>query len=193
MSSLSETDQVALNRIYPGWASTIKQILFPESVIQSKVKELAELISKDYAGKNVLCVGLLTGAFIFLSDLLRHLTIPYQVDFMVVSSYGHGTTSSGSVKLKKDLSIDPKGRDILIIEDLIDTGNTLKWIREHLKTKHPNSVKMVCLLDKKARRTVEVEVEYVGLECPDEFVVGYGMDYADDYRCLPFVGVLKDK
>ena len=110
---------------------------------------------------------------------------------MVVSSYGRGTTSSGSVKLKKDLSIDPHNQHILIIEDLIDTGNTLLWIREHLKTKQCASVKICCLLDKKARRTANVDVEFVGFECPDEFVIGYGMDFADDYRCLPFVGVLK--
>lgn len=193
MSLLSAADEQSLSTICPEWAGNIKQILFPEAVIQEKVKEMAKKISEDYKGKRVLCVGLLTGAFVFLTDLLRHFTVPYEVDFMVVSSYGRGTTSSGSVKLKKDLSIDPQGRDILIIEDLIDTGNTLSWIKEHLKVKQCKSVKICCLLDKKARRTAAVDVDYVGFECPDEFVIGYGMDYADEYRCIPFVGILKEQ
>jgi len=153
-------------------------------------RELAAEISRDYAGRKVLCVGLLTGCFVFLSDLLRSLLVAYEVDFMVVSSYGSGTTSSGSVKMKKDMSIDPKGRDVLIIEDLIDTGKTLEWIVAHLKTKGVESVRLCCLLDKKERRTANVHVDYVGFTCPDEFVVGYGMDFAEQYRCLPFVGVL---
>lgn len=140
--------------------------------------ELAAEIGRDYAGRKVLCVGLLTGCFVFLSDLLRHLLVPYQVDFMVVSSYGAATTSSGSVKLKKDMSIDPKGRDVLIIEDLIDTGTTLEWIVAHLKTKGCASVRLCCLLDKVSRRTAKVHVDYVGFVCPDEFVIGYGMDFA---------------
>jgi len=173
------------------WAKNIKHILFSEEQIQEKVRELASTISKHYAGKKILCVGLLTGAFVFVSDLLRHLTVPYEVDFMVVSSYGKGTETTGSVKLKKDLSIDPQGRHVLIIEDLIDTGHTLAWIKDHLRMKKCASVEIVCLLDKKARRTCAVEVDYVGFICPDEFVIGYGMDFADEYRCLPWVGVLK--
>ena len=127
-------------------------------------------------------VGLLSGCFVFLSDLLRHFLVPYEVDFMVVSSYGSGTSSSGSIKLKKDMSIDPKGRDVLIIEDLIDTGTTLEWIVSHLKTKGCESVRLCCLLNKASRRTAKVHVDYVGFECPDEFVVGYGMDFADQVR-----------
>jgi hypoxanthine phosphoribosyltransferase len=130
--------------------------------------ELAAEITRDYAGRKILCVGLLSGCFVFLSDLLRHVLTPYEVDFMVVSSYGHGSESSGSVKLKKDMSIDPKGRDVLIIEDLIDTGNTLAWIIEHLKTKKCASVRLCTLLDKVSRRKAQVQIDYCGFECPDE-------------------------
>jgi hypoxanthine phosphoribosyltransferase len=128
---------------------------------------MAAEISRDYAGRKVLCVGLLTGCFVFLADLLRHFLVPYEVDFMVVSSYGHSTVSSGSVKLKKDMSIDPRGRDVLIIEDLIDTGTTLAWIVAHLKSKGCESVRLACLLDKACRRTANVHVDYVGFTCPD--------------------------
>lgn len=130
---------------------------------------------------------------VFLADLLRHFTIPYKVDFMVVSSYGAATTSSGSIRLNKDMGLDASGMDVLIIEDLIDTGNTLHWIQNHLKSKGCASIKICCLLDKKERRTVPITADYVGFECPDEFIVGYGMDYGEDYRCLPFIGVLKSK
>jgi len=173
------------------WAKNIGKVMFTEKQIKEKVVELAATISKKYAGKKILAVGLLSGAFVFVADLLRNLTVPYEVDFVTVSSYGHGTQSSGSVKLKKDLSIDPKDRHVLVIEDLIDTGNTLAWLKNHLKTKECASVEIVCLLDKTSRRTADVHVDYIGYQIPDEFVIGYGMDFADEYRCLPFVGVLK--
>jgi len=173
------------------WRVNIDKVLFTEQAIQGRVRELAAQISKEYAGKSILCVGLLKGAFVFTSDLTRYLTVPYQIDFMAVSSYGHGTTSSGSVKLKKDLDIDPRGKHILVIEDLIDTGNTLAWMLKHLASKDCASVKLCCLLDKKSRRTTAVNVDFCGWECPDEFVIGYGMDFAEEYRALPFVGVLK--
>jgi hypoxanthine phosphoribosyltransferase len=163
-----------------------------------KYRELASTISSHYLNRPpssspLLCVGLLTGAFIFVADLLRKLSVPYEIDFMVVSSYGKGTVSSGSgnLKLKKDMSIDPYNRDILIVEDLIDTGHTLKWIVEHLKNKKCKSLKVCCLLDKASRREVDLPVDYVGFEIPDEFVVGYGMDFAEQYRCMPLIGVLK--
>jgi len=153
---------------------------------------MALQISKDFEGKNLLCVGILTGAVCFMTDLLKHMLVPYQIDFMSISSYGKGTTSSGSVNVKQDLSHDPSGKHVLIIEDLIDTGNTLKWLKSYLMTKNCASVKLCTLLDKKARRTeTDVAVDYVGFTCPDEFVVGYGMDFAENYRCLPFVGCLK--
>lgn len=188
-----QKSQEDLKNIPACWAENIERVLFTSDEIQEKVKELAAIISRDYAGKEVLCVGLLTGAFVFVSDLLRRLTVPYMVDFMVVSSYGSGTSSSGSVKLKKDMSIDPKGKHVLVLEDLIDTGGTLEWVMNHLKGKDAASVKLCCLLDKKARRNADVKIDYTGWECPDYFIVGYGMDFADTYRCLPFVGVLAPK
>jgi len=196
--SIEQSNQ--LNGICPEWSKNISYVLFQEIEIQTRVKSLALLISSYYrregicgTNRKILCVGLLTGAIVFLSDLLRHFTIPYEVDFVTLSSYGKGTVSSGSVKLKKDLSIDPAGRDILIIEDLIDTGNTLAWLRNHLLHKNCSRVAICCLLDKKARRTANVAIEFTGFNCPDEFVIGYGMDFADEYRCLPWVGVLREE
>ena len=142
----------------------------------------------------LLCVGLLKGAVCFMVDLLRHLTVPYEMDFMVLSSYGNKTSSSGTVKLKKDLGVNPEGRHLLIVEDLIDTGGTLKWLKEYLSEKRAASVRIACLLNKSAGRRADLrdlKVDFVGDECPDEFVVGYGMDFAGEYRCMPFVGVLK--
>jgi len=176
------------------WKSQMDRILFTENDIQGKVKELAASISRHYSNLTplpILCVGLLKGAFVFTSDLCRHLTVPYVIDFMVVSSYGSGTKSSGSVKLKKDLDIDPSGKHILILEDLIDTGTTLAWIKTHLQTKDCASVRICCLLDKTTRHRVQIRPDWVGFDCEDAFVVGYGMDFAEQYRCLPFVGVLK--
>lgn len=178
-------------RVPPSQAMNIGKVLFTEQQIQQRVRELAEEISRDYVGKDVLIVGLLKGAFLVVADLARNLTIENQVDFMVCSSYGAGTTSSGSIKLKKDIGIDPKGRNVIVVEDLIDTGTTLAWLKQHLLSKDVASLKICCLLDKTARRTSDVQVDYVGWECPDEFVVGYGMDFAEQYRTLPFVGVLK--
>eukprot|EP00940_MAST-03C_sp_MAST-3C-sp2_P003279 g3279.t1 len=177
--------------IAPKYADKIERVLFSSDRIQGRIKELADRISKDYDGESVIVVGLLKGAFMAVADVARHLTIPNEIDFMVASSYGQGTVTSGVIKLKKDLGINPAGRHILIVEDLIDTGTTLKWIKDYLLSKNPKSVKLCCILDKKARRTADVRVDYVGFECPDEFVVGFGMDYAGHFRTLPFVGVLK--
>lgn len=185
-----EEFQAALSKIPPQWASQIKQILFTEDEIQTKIREMAARISKDYAGKSLVVVGLLKGAFVFLTEMVKHFTVPYEIDFMVVSSYGKGTTS-GNVKLKKDLSIDPSGRHILILEDLIDTGKTLNWICNHLRSKHAASIKIGVLLDKSYNRSKHVKVHYAGFDCPNAFVVGLGMDFAEHYRGLPFVGVLK--
>lgn len=173
------------------WNKNIDFVMFTEEQIKAKVRELGAKITEDYKGKKPVMVGLLTGAFVFYADLLRTVALQYEVDFMVVSSYGSATTTSGSIKMKKDMSIDPHGRDILIIEDLIDTGHTLKWLLQHFALKGANSVNICCLLDKKSRRSVQVDVKYVGFECPDYFIVGYGMDFANEYRCLPFIAVLK--
>jgi len=176
--------------IPPQWADKIERVLRSSSEIQARVKEMAQQISRDYGDEKLLCVGLLTGGFPLCSDLLRYLRIPYEIDFIAVGSYGTNSLP-GEVKLKKDMSIDPTGRHVLIIEDLIDTGTTLAWIENNFKTRNCASVKMCCLLDKKARRKVPVKIDYLGWECEDEFLVGYGMDFANTYRCLPFVGVLK--
>jgi hypoxanthine phosphoribosyltransferase len=175
----------------PSYANKILKVLFSREQLENRISELAKTISNDLKGESVLVVGLLKGAFIAVADVARHLTVPNKIDFMVASSYGHGTETTGVIKLKKDLDVDPSGKHILIVEDLIDTGTTLEWIKKYLLTKEPKSVRICCILDKKARRTSSVKVDYVGFECPDEFVVGYGMDFAGDFRTLPFVGVLK--
>lgn len=176
------------------WRDHILRVLWSEEEIQLKVKELAASISRDYRGKEVICVGMLTGAVCFMVDLLKYLDVPYTMDFMAVSSYGDRTSSKGSVNLKKDMSTDPKGKHILVVEDIIDTGGTLKWLKSYLEGKDCASVRIACLLDKPARRKAEcaaVSVDYMGFKCPNEFVIGYGMDFANQYRCLPFIGVLK--
>ncbi|GBG26768.1 Hypoxanthine-guanine phosphoribosyltransferase [Hondaea fermentalgiana] len=187
-----ETELSEEMKLQHAWSCNIERVIFTEAQLKKKVKEMAIQISKDFEGKQLLAVGILTGAVCFMTDLLKNMLIPYQIDFMSLSSYGKGTTSSGSVNVKQDLSFDPAGKHVLIIEDLIDTGNTLKWLKSYLMTKNCASVKLCTLLDKKARRTeTDVAVDYVGFTCPDEFVVGYGMDFAENYRCLPFVGCLK--
>ena len=192
-SSEAELQKVK-SQLHPRWSKNIESVLWSEAEIAATVEKMARDISAYYnkvaPGEVILCVGLLKGAFLFVSDILRRLTIPYEVDFMVVSSYGSGTTSSGVLKLKKDVGIDPAGRHVLLLEDLIDTGTTLLWIQHHLATKDIKSVKMACFLNKTERRKVHVDVEWVGHICPDKFVVGYGMDFNEEYRCLPFIGVL---
>jgi len=190
---VSESDtKEALKALPEQWQGHIGKILYPTDKIIQRVAELAKEISEDYKDKGtVLCVGLLNGAFIFVADIMRQLKMPYNIDFMTLSSYGSGMKSSGSIRCKKDVSMDPAGRHVLILEDLIDSGNTLAWLQKHLESKKCASVKICCLLDKIEKRTVDVKIDYVGWNCPDEFVVGYGMDYDETYRCLPFVGVLK--
>ena len=157
-----------------------------------RVRQLGEDISREYKDKGtILVIGLLNGAFMFVSDLLKHLQVPYEVDFMVCSSYGVSTESSGSVKLKKDVSINPANRHILIVEDLIDTGTTLTWLMSHLTSKGPASIRLAVFLDKISQRKTVTKCDFIGYICPDEFVVGYGMDFAHSYRCLPFIASLK--
>ncbi len=171
----------------------IKEILVTEEEIQKKVKELGEQITRDYQGKNLMLVGILKGAVMFLSDLAKNIRMPVMIDFMAVSSYGNSTESSGIVRIVKDLDCSVHDKDILIVEDIIDTGLTLSYLTDNLKKRKAKSVKIVTLLDKPERRKVEVPVDYVGFVIPDEFVIGYGIDYAEKYRNLPFVAALKEE
>lgn len=171
----------------------IKNILISEKVLADKVAELGAKISDDYKGKDLLVISVLKGAAVFMSDIIRKITIPCQIDFMAASSYGAGTDTKGSVKILKDLDIDVSGFDILIVEDILDSGVTLSNIIKLLESRKARSVKVCALLSKPERRRVEVPLAYVGFEVPDEFVVGYGLDYSEKYRNLPFIGVLKEE
>jgi hypoxanthine phosphoribosyltransferase len=171
--------------------SDIQEVLYSEEQIQDKIKELAEKISKDFEGRNPLVICVLKGAFIFMADLVKRTTIPLELDFMAVSSYGQSTKSSGVVKIIKDLDVPVEGRHVLIVEDIIDSGLTLSYLIDVLERRNAHSISVVALFDKPARRTVELEPDYKGYVLPDEFVVGYGLDYAEKYRNLPFVGILK--
>ncbi|NLJ87636.1 MAG: hypoxanthine phosphoribosyltransferase [Epulopiscium sp.] len=171
----------------------VKEILFNEEEIAKKVKELAKKITEDYRGKDLTVIGILKGSNIFMGDLIRKIDIPLQIDFMVVSSYGQSTESSGIVRVIKDLDYSIEGKNILIVEDIIDTGLTLAYLKEILLKRKPQSVKICSLLDKPARRRVDLEVDYIGFETPDEFIVGYGIDYSEKYRNLPYIAVLKDE
>lgn len=155
--------------------------------LKRKVTELGKKISKDYADRNPVLVGILKGSFIFLADLIRDLVIPHEIDFISVASYGSETEATGVVKLLKDLSINIRGRHVIIVEDIVDTGLTLNYIRKNLLTRSPKSLEILTLLDKKKRRKVSVPIKYVGFSIPGDFVVGYGLDYDEQYRNLPFI------
>ena len=169
----------------------IEKILFDEKTLNQRVTELGNQITKDYEGKELMVIGILKGSNIFTSDLVRKIDLPLQIDFMVVSSYGNATESTGVVRILKDLEQHVEGKHLLIVEDIIDSGLTLKYLKENLLTRNPESVKICTLLDKPARRKENVEVNYVGFEVPDEFIVGYGIDFAEKYRNLPYIGILK--
>jgi hypoxanthine phosphoribosyltransferase len=169
----------------------IAEVLVSEEAIRTKVAELGRQISEDYLGQELLLVGLLRGAIVFLSDLMRAIDIPARLDFIGISSYGTGT-ESGAVRLVMDLETDIAGRHVLIVEDIVDTGKTLSYLVENLRARQPASLRLCALLDKPERRQVPIDVDYVGFEIPDKFVVGYGLDFAEGYRNLPFVGVLKE-
>ena len=171
----------------------IKKILVSEEEIEKKVKELGKEITKDYQGKNLLLVGVLKGAVIFLSDLARAIDMPVKLDFMVVSSYGDSTLPTGEVRIIKDLDFSVENMDILIIEDIIDTGYTLSYLTDNLRKRGANSVKVCSLLSKPDRRMVDVPIDYLGFNIPDEFVVGYGLDYAEKGRNFPYVAALKEE
>ncbi len=165
--------------------------LIPADRIEAKVRELAARISADYEGKELLIVCVLKGAWIFMADLIRQLTIPVQCDFVMASSYGAGTVSSGEVKVLFDVRTDPAGKHVLIVEDIIDTGMSMPVLIEQIKNRDPASVRVCALLDKPARRRVPVQIDYVGFTIPDKFVVGYGIDWAERYRELPYIGYIE--
>lgn len=174
-----------------GLADDVDEILIPEEALQDRIRELGRRISTEYGSKEPLLVGILTGAFVFLADLLKAITIPCNVDFMATASYGEGTESSGIVRILKDLNQSIEGRHVLVVEDIIDTGLTMDYLLETLKARYPASLRVCALLDKRPRRRREVPIDFRGFEIPDKFVIGYGLDYSGRYRNLPFIGVLK--
>ncbi len=169
----------------------LAKVLYTEEQIAKRVAELGAEITRDYEGKNPIVIGILKGAAPFTTDIIRHIDTPMQLDFMIVSSYGAGTKSSGTVQIRKDADADIRGRHVVICEDIIDSGITMSNLFEMLKTRKPESLRLCALLSKTARREAEVHIDYCGWEVPDEFLVGYGLDYAEQYRNLPCIGVLK--
>ncbi len=171
----------------------IEEVLAPREQISEMVKSLGKRISEDYAGEDLVLVGVLKGGFIFLADLMREITIPVDMDLIAVSSYGASTRSSGVVRIIKDIDLDIVGKHVLIVEDLVDTGLTLSHLKDLFNTRGPKSVKVCTAFDKPSRRKIEIEIEYNGIEVPDKFIVGYGLDYAGRYRNLPDVCTLKEE
>jgi hypoxanthine phosphoribosyltransferase len=171
----------------------IEKVLFSEEDIKKRVIEIAEEITKDYPDGDKILIGVLKGSVMFVADLMRAFKTDVKMDFMAVSSYGASSQSSGIVRILKDLDYDIENKEIFIIEDIIDTGNTLKYLYEYLKARNPKLLKIVCLLDKPERRTADIKADYVGFNIPDAFVVGYGLDFAEKYRNLPYIGILKEE
>ena len=171
----------------------VAEVLVPSAEIQEKVSEMGGRITQDYAGERLLLVGVLRGAVVVMGDLMRKIDLPCEIDFMDISSYGSGTSSSGVVRILKDLEENINGRHVLVVEDIIDTGLTLSYLLRSLRARKPASLEICALLSKPSRRRVELDVKYLGFEVPDEFVVGYGLDYAGAYRNLPDICVLKEE
>ena len=169
----------------------VLRVLLSEDEIREKVRELGGKITADYKNSNLMLVTVLKGAVVFLADLMRQIDVPAEIDFMVVSSYGSGVKSSGVVKIVKDLDVPLAGKDILIVEDILDSGITLSYIKELLESRGPRSIRIATLLDKPSRRKVDLQADYIGFSVPDEFVIGYGLDYDEKYRNLPYIGILK--
>jgi hypoxanthine phosphoribosyltransferase len=168
----------------------VESVLIDEERLQARIAELGEEISSDYAGRDLLLLGVLKGAVFFMADLMRRLTVPCEIDFMAISSYGAATDSSGVVRILKDLDINIEGRHVLVVEDIIDSGLTLSYLMRNLEARNPASLEICALLTKPARREIEVDVRYTGFEIPNRFVIGYGLDFAERYRNLSYVGVL---
>ncbi len=171
----------------------VGEILVEEDQLRARIAELGEEISTYYDGRDLLLIGVLKGAVFFMADLMRHLTVPCEVDFMAISSYGASTDSSGVVRILKDLDINIEGRNVLVVEDIIDSGLTLSYLVRNLESREPASLEVCALLTKPGRREINVDVRWVGFEIPNRFVIGYGLDFAERYRNLPYVGVLHDQ
>ena len=171
----------------------IKEVLLTENDLANKISQIGKSISKDYEGRELILIGVLKGSVMFMADLMKKIEIPCSMDFMAVSSYGNSTKSTGVVRILKDLDFEIEGKDVLIVEDIIDTGVTLKYLVEYLKARKPNSLEICSLLNKQDRRKVDISAKYIGFEVPDFFLVGFGLDYAEKYRNLPFIGILKEE
>ncbi len=169
----------------------IASILISREELEVKTRELGKLISDEYKGKDLIIICVLKGGIMFTTDLVKEIKLPLEMDFMAISSYGDSTSTSGVVRIIKDLETDIKGKDVLIVEDIIDSGLTLKYLKELLEVREPNSIKICTLLSKPARRQENVHIDYKGFDIPDEFVIGYGLDFAEKYRNLPYIGILK--
>ena len=189
---MSQTEPKAAAMKQQTLDDAVAEILVDEDALRTRVQELGEEISNDYAGRDLLLVGVLKGAVFFMADLMRALTVPCEVDFMAISSYGAASDSSGVVRILKDLDIPLEGRNVLVVEDIIDSGLTLSYLMRNLKAREPASLDVCALLTKPARREIDIPVRYVGFEIPNKFVVGYGLDFGERYRNLPYVGVLQE-
>jgi hypoxanthine phosphoribosyltransferase len=173
--------------------AAVGEILIDRETLAGRVAELGAEVSADYEGRDLLLIGVLKGAVFFMADLMRHLTVPCEVDFMAISSYGDATDSSGIVRILKDLDINIEGRHVLVVEDIIDSGLTLSYLIRNLESREPASLEICALLTKPERREIDVPVRWIGFEIPNRFVIGYGLDFAERYRNLPYVGVLSDE
>lgn len=171
----------------------IKEVLFDEEKLRSRIKEIGKQISKDYAEKDLFLIGVLKGSVPFMADLMKEIDIPCTMDFMAVSSYGNSSKTSGVVRILKDLDFEIEDKHVLIVEDIVDSGVTLRYLVDYLKGRKPASIEIAALLNKHERRMVEVNAKYIGFEVPDYFLVGYGLDYAEKYRNLPYIGILKEE
>jgi hypoxanthine phosphoribosyltransferase len=171
----------------------VGEVLIDADVLRTRIAELGEEISAEYEGRELLLIGVLKGAVFFMADLMRHLTVSCEVDFMAISSYGAQTDSSGVVRILKDLDINIEGRHVLVVEDIIDSGLTLSYLMRNLESREPASLEICALLTKPSRREIDVQVRWIGFEIPNRFVIGYGLDFAERYRNLPYVGVLSDE
>lgn len=171
----------------------IERVLISEEQINAKINELGKEISEKYDGEDLILIGVLKGSVPFMAELMKNITIPCKMDFMAVSSYGNSTESSGVVRILKDLDFEIEDKNVLIVEDIVDSGITLKYLMNYLKAKKPKSIEIACLLNKPERREVDIDVKYLGFNVPNYFLVGYGLDYAEKYRNLPYIGILKEE